>query len=252
MKIALIGYGKMGHAIEQVALKRGHTIVCRIDIDNLQDFDSPEFKSADIAIEFTAPTQAFSNIQKAFKAGIKVVSGSTGWMAEHAKEVEAMCSNGANTLFWSSNYSLGVAIFSMVNGYLAKIMNSYPEYGVEMSETHHIHKLDAPSGTAITLAESIIANIDRVDGWTKGTLLAADGTVSGSEKCADNLIRIDSIREGENAGVHTISYDSPADTITITHSAKDRSGLALGAVIAAEYTINHTGLLKMQDLMASL
>lgn len=252
MKIALIGYGKMGHAIEQVALKRGHSVVCRIDIDNLQDFDSQEFKSADIAIEFTAPTQAFSNIQKAFKAGVKVVSGSTGWMAEHSKEVEALCKDGANTLFWSSNYSLGVAVFSMVNSYLAKIMNSYPEYSVDMSETHHIHKLDAPSGTAITLAEGIISNLDRMKGWTKGTLLAADGSISGSKECAENVIRIDSIREGEIAGIHTINYDSPADTITITHSAKDRSGLALGAVIAAEYTVNHTGLLKMQDLIESL
>ena len=252
MKIALIGYGKMGHAIEQVALKRGHSVVCRIDIDNLQDFDSPEFKSADIAIEFTAPTQAFSNIQKAFKAGVKVVSGSTGWMAEHGKEVEALCKDGANTLFWSSNYSLGVAVFSMVNSYLAKIMNSYPEYSVDMSETHHIHKLDAPSGTAITLAEGIISNLDRMKGWTKGTLLAADGSISGSKECAENVIRIDSIREGEIAGIHTINYDSPADTITITHSAKDRSGLALGAVIAAEYTVSHTGLLKMQDLIESL
>lgn len=252
MKIALIGYGKMGHVIEQVALKRGHSVVCRIDIDNLQDFDSQEFKSADIAIEFTAPTQAFSNIQKAFKAGVKVVSGSTGWMVEHSKEVEALCKDGANTLFWSSNYSLGVAVFSMVNSYLAKIMNSYPEYSVDMSETHHIHKLDAPSGTAITLAEGIISNLDRMKGWTKGTLLAADGSISGSKECAENVIRIDSIREGEIAGIHTINYDSPADTITITHSAKDRSGLALGAVIAAEYTVNHTGLLKMQDLIESL
>ena len=150
MKIALIGYGKMGHEIEKIALSRGHQIVCKIDIDNPQDFDSPEFKTADVAIEFTAPTQAYGNIQKCFKAGVKVVSGSTGWMEQHRDEMKDLCKDGANTLFWSSNFSIGVALFSRVNTYLAKLMNGYPMYEVSMSETHHIHKLDAPSGTAIT------------------------------------------------------------------------------------------------------
>ena len=252
MKIALIGYGKMGHEIEKIALSRGHQVVSKIDIDNPQDFDSPEFRTADVAIEFTAPTQAYGNIQKCFKAGVKVVSGSTGWMEQYRHEMTELCKDGANTLFWSSNFSIGVALFSKVNSYLAKLMNGYPMYEVSMSETHHIHKLDAPSGTAITLAEGIISELDRKSGWSKGILLNPDGSVTGTSECAPSDIRIDSIREGEIAGIHEITYDSNADFIKIIHFAKDRSGLALGAVLAAEYTVNHNGFLCMDDLMNSL
>ena len=145
MKIALIGYGKMGKEIEKVALSRGHEIVSIIDINNQDDFESEAFKSADVAIEFTNPMVAYSNYMKAFKAGVKLVSGSTGWMAEHGDEVKELCNKGGKTLFWSSNFSLGVTIFSAVNKYLAKIMNQFPAYDVTMSETHHVHKLDAPS-----------------------------------------------------------------------------------------------------------
>lgn len=252
MKIALIGYGKMGHEIEKIAISRGHDVVCRIDIENPQDFDSPEFKNADVAIEFTAPTQAYGNIIKCFKNGVKVVSGSTGWMADHSQEMQDLCKDGSNTLFWSSNFSIGVALFAKVNSYLAKLMNNYPMYDVSMSETHHIHKLDAPSGTAITLAEGIINELDRKSGWSKGILLNPDGSVSGKSECEASSIRIDSIREGEIAGIHEITYDSSADFIKIIHYAKDRSGLALGAVLAAEYTLNHKGFLKMDDLMNSI
>ena len=156
MKIALIGYGKMGKMIEQIAKDRGHEIVSIIDIDNQQDFDSPEFASADVAIEFTAPQAAYGNYLKAFSHNVKVVSGSTGWMKEHGDDVRRMCTEGGQTLFWASNFSIGVAIFDAVNKYLAKIMNGFPQYDVRMTETHHIHKLDAPSGTAITLAEGIV------------------------------------------------------------------------------------------------
>ncbi len=242
----------MGHEIEKIALSRGHEIVCKIDIDNPQDFDSPEFKSADVAIEFTAPTQAYSNIMKCFRSGVKVVSGSTGWMGEHSQEMQDLCKDGANTLFWSSNFSIGVALFAKVNKYLAKLMNGYPMYEVRMSETHHIHKLDAPSGTAITLAEDIVSLLDRKTGWCKGTVLNADGTISGSSEYAPSDIRIDSIREGEIAGIHEITYDSSADFIKIIHFAKDRSGLALGAVLAAEFTADKKGFLRMDDLMDSL
>ena len=167
MKIALIGYGKMGREIEKVALSRGHEIVSIIDINNQDDFESEAFKSADVAIEFTNPMVAYSNYMRAFKAGVKLVSGSTGWMAEHGDEVKELCSKGGKTLFWSSNFSLGVAIFSAVNKYLAKIMNQFPAYDVTMSETHHVHKLDAPSGTAITLAEGILENMERKNVWVK-------------------------------------------------------------------------------------
>ena len=248
MKIALIGYGKMGHMIEQIARDRGHEIVSIIDVDNIEDFDSPAFASADVAIEFTNPTVAFGNYQRAFAHNVKVVSGSTGWMQDHKADVEKMCSEGGQTLFWASNFSIGVAIFSAVNRYLAKIMNGFPQYDVEMEEVHHVHKLDAPSGTAITLAEDIIDRLDRKNKWVKGFQHAADGTESGSNKVAPDELPIASIRRDEVPGIHSISYDSEADKITITHDAHSRKGFALGAVLAAEYTKDHSGLLTTSDL----
>lgn len=252
MKIALIGYGKMGKQIESIARSRGHEIVSIIDLDNQQDFNSEAFRSADVAIEFTNPQAAYGNYLRAFEAGVKVVSGSTGWLKDHGDDVRRLCTEEGKTLFWASNFSLGVAIFSAVNKYLARIMNQFPEYDVTMEETHHVHKLDAPSGTAITLAESILDNLDRKTSWVKGTLLAPDGTLSGSTQCAPEELPISSIRRDEVPGIHSIRYDSDADSITITHDAKNRSGFALGAVLAAEYTAQHTGLLTMEDLFPFL
>lgn len=248
MKIALIGYGKMGHMIESIALERGHEIVSIIDIDNREDFDSDAFRSADVAIEFTTPHTAYDNYLKAFEQGVKVVSGSTGWLSEHGDEVRRMCTEEGKTLFWSSNFSLGVAIFSAVNKYLARIMNRFEAYDVKMEEVHHIHKLDAPSGTAITLAEGILENLDRKTEWVKGSLLAPDGTISGEQEHPANQLEINSIRRDEVPGIHSICYDSEADMITITHDAHNRKGFALGAVLAAEYTAEHEGLLSMSDL----
>ena len=248
MKIALIGYGKMGHMIEEIALQRGHEIVCKIDADNQQDFDSDAFINADVAIEFTNPTAAYGNYLKAFSHNMKVVSGSTGWMKDHKADVEALTKDGKHTLFWASNFSIGVAIFSAVNRYLAKIMNQFPQYDVAMEEIHHVHKLDAPSGTAITLAEEIIENLDRKDKWVKGLQHHADGSEEGSNTVAANELPIASIRRDEVPGIHSISYDSEADKITITHDAHSRKGFALGAVLAAEYTKDHTGLLTTSDL----
>lgn len=248
MNIALIGYGKMGHMIESIALERGHKIVSIIDIDNQQDFGSPEFASADVAIEFTSPTAAYANYLRAFKAGVKVVSGSTGWMKEHGDDVRRMCSEEGKTLFWASNFSIGVAIFSAVNRYLAKIMNGFTQYGVRMEETHHVHKLDAPSGTAITLAEDIVAAIDRKSSWVKGEQHLADGTVSGTNDVRPDELAIESIRRDEVPGIHSVIYDSEADSITITHDAHSRKGFALGAVLAAEYTKEHSGLLTIGDM----
>lgn len=249
MKIALIGYGKMGRIIEQIAKDRGHEIVCVIDVDNQQDFDSEAFKSADVAIEFTNPTAAYGNYLKAFRHNVKVVSGSTGWMKEHGDDVRRMCSaEGGQTLFWASNFSVGVAIFSAVNRYLAKIMNGFPQYDVRMEETHHIHKLDAPSGTAITLAEEIISDVDRKKEWVKGVQRLADGSVEGSNDVAADQLAIESIRRDEVPGIHSVVYDSDADCITITHDAHSRKGFAMGAVLAAEYTKDHSGLLTISDM----
>ena len=240
MKIALIGYGKMGKELEKVALSRGHQIVCIIDVDNQDDFESEAFRSADVAIEFTNPTVAYNNYIKTFNAGVKLVSGSTGWMAEHGDEIKNLCEKEGKTLFWSSNFSLGVVIFSAVNKYLAKIMNQFPIYDVTMSETHHIHKLDAPSGTAITLAEGILENLDRKDHWVKEVAVTA------------NELPIHSMREGEVFGIHTTRYDSAADSISITHDAKNRGGFALGAILAAEYTMDKQAYLGMSDLFPFL
>ena len=248
MRIALIGYGKMGHMIEQIALSRGHEIVSIIDIDNQEDFDSEAFASADVAIEFTTPHTAYGNYLKAFAHGVKVVSGSTGWMKEHGDDVRRMCTQEGHTLFWSSNFSLGVAVFSAVNKYLARIMDAFPQYDVRMEEVHHVHKLDAPSGTAITLAEGILQNLARKEKWVKGTLLAPDGTLSGTATHEPYELPIDSIRRDEVPGIHSITYNSEADCITITHDAHNRKGFAMGAVLAAEYTAGHSGLLTMDDL----
>lgn len=248
MNIALIGYGKMGKMIESICKERGHKIVSIIDIDNQQDFDSPEFASADVAIEFTSPTAAYGNYLRAFKAGVKVVSGSTGWMKDHGDDVRRMCTEEGKTLFWASNFSIGVAIFSAVNRYLAKIMNQFPQYNVHMEETHHIHKLDAPSGTAITLAEEIVNDLDRKTSWVKGEQHLADGTVEGTNNVAADQLAIESIRRDEVPGIHSIIYNSEADCINITHDAHSRKGFALGAVLAAEYTQQHSGLLTTSDL----
>ncbi len=252
MKIALIGYGKMGHMIEEIARSRGHEIVSIIDIDNADDFESEAFRSAEVAIEFTAPSAAYGNCLRAFAAGVKVVSGSTGWMSSHREDVLRLCGEEGHTLFWASNFSLGVAIFSAVNRQLARLMNRFPQYDVSMEEVHHVHKLDAPSGTAITLAEQIVAEVDRKKGWILGEERHPDGSVSGSREQAADLLRIDSVRRGEVPGIHSITYDSPADSITIVHDAHNRKGFALGAVLAAEFTRNRQGLLTIDDLTAEL
>lgn len=235
MKIALVGYGKMGKAIEQIARERGHEIVSIIDINNPQDFASEAFRSADVAIEFTSPATAYGNYLKCFEAGVPVVSGTTGWL-DKMPEIKRMCSEEGKTFFYASNFSIGVNIFFAVNKYLAKIMNNFPSYDVRMTEVHHVHKLDAPSGTAITLAEGILENIDRKERWTLNT----------AEAPTD--LPIQAIREGEVTGIHEITYESEADIISIKHDAKSRAGFALGAVLAAEFTARKKGFLGMSDM----
>ena len=220
MKIALIGYGKMGHIIESIALQREHEIVCIIDKDNTDDFASEAFASADVAIEFTTPLTAEANILRAWKAGVPVVCGTTGW------DVDTMKQNipDGRGLIWSSNYSIGVNILFALNKQLAKFMEAYPAYTPHMTEVHHIHKLDAPSGTAKTLQEAI-----------------------GEERLPLNTI--ESIREGEVPGIHTVTWESEVDTITISHSAKSRQGFALGAVIAAEWMTGKIGYHTFEEVI---
>ncbi|MCC8198924.1 MAG: 4-hydroxy-tetrahydrodipicolinate reductase [Tannerellaceae bacterium] len=235
MNIALIGYGKMGKTIEQIALNRGHQIVSIIDIDNRKDFYSENFKKADVAIEFTTPATAYDNYLQCFEANVPVVSGTTGWL-NHLEEIKKKCTEEGKTFFYASNFSIGVNIFFAVNKYLAGLMNNFPDYDVKMTETHHIHKLDAPSGTAITLAEGIIEQIDRKNNWKLGRV----------DQPAE--FPIHAIREGEVPGIHEIVYESEVDYISIKHDAKSRAGFALGAVVAAEFTAGKTGFLGMEDL----
>ena len=228
----------MGRLIERIARERGHEIVAVIDVNNAEDFGSPAFRSADVAIEFTAPQVALDNYRRAWAAGVPVVSGTTGWTAQ-LDQVKREVAEGGHTLFWSSNFSLGVNLFMMLSKYLAGLMNRYPQYDVTMTEVHHTHKLDAPSGTAITLAEGILEKLDRKTRWVK------------EQAAAPDELPIRSIREGEVPGIHTVRYESAVDSITITHDAKSREGFALGAVVAAEFTVGKKGFLGMEDLMGN-
>lgn len=236
MKIALIGYGKMGKAIEQIATARGHEIVCVIDVDNKADFDSDAFRSADVAIEFTTPATAFDNYCAAFAQGVKVVSGTTGW-TDRLDSIRKMCDEQGATFFWTSNFSLGVNIFFAVNRYLSAIMDSFPQYTPSMEEIHHIHKLDHPSGTAISLANDIVGLTDRIDGWSENSTDTS------------HVMQIDHKRQGEVPGTHIVKWDSDIDTITISHEAKSRKGFALGAVVAAEWLKDEHGFKTMDQLM---
>ena len=236
MRIALIGYGKMGKEIEKIALDRGHEIVLKIDITNPEDLTIGNLQKADVAIEFTMPSSAVNNYQLCFDAGIPVVSGTTGWL-DRQKEVFENCKNLNGTFFYSSNYSLGVNIFFSLNKKLAALMANQPEYKIGITEIHHTHKLDAPSGTAITLAEGIMENIPSKTKWVNQT----------TENEAE--LEIISERIGEVPGTHTIKYDSEVDYLEITHCAKSRKGLAFGAVMAAEFSYNKKGILTMNDLL---
>lgn len=236
MKIALIGYGKMGKEIERIALERGHEITLKIDITNQAELTVENLKKADVAIEFTVPASAIGNYKLCFEAGIPVVSGTTGWL-DRKDEVYAACAAHDGTFFYASNFSVGVNIFFAVNKHLARLMGTRSEYAVEMKEIHHTQKLDAPSGTAITLAEGIIENLPEKKCWVN----QATGNL-------DELAII-SEREGQVPGYHAIRYESEADTIEIIHNAKSRAGFVLGAVLAAEFSLGKKGVLDMTDML---
>jgi len=236
MKIALIGYGKMGKMIEKIATQRGHDIGLVIDIDNQSDLNAENLKNIDVAIEFTIPENAYNNIMECFGAHIPVVSGTTGWL-EKFYEVTEFCEKNNQTFFYAANFSLGVNIFFKLNQYLAKIMNNFKEYNIDIEEIHHTEKLDSPSGTAIRLANDILSFIERKEKWEENT----------SDKKKN--INIDAKRIENVTGTHIINYDSKIDKITITHEAKNREGFALGAVLAAEFIANKKGVYSMNDLL---
>lgn len=236
MKIALIGYGKMGKAIEEIALQKGHDIVLKIDIQNSHDLTESNLKKADVAIEFTGPHSAFENVKKCIEWGVPVVSGSTGWL-EQWNIIQTLCEEKNSTLIYSSNYSIGVNLFFELNKQLAKLMEPYESYDVAMNEIHHTEKKDAPSGTAISLAEQILGQIGRKKNWVNGTTAEPNELLIRSE-------RIDPA-----PGTHTVTYSSPIDTIEITHTAHTRKGFASGAVLAAEFASQKKGIFTMKDVL---
>lgn len=234
MKIVLFGYGKMGKEIEQIALQRGHDVFLKIDKDNAQSISAAELQKADAAIEFSTPHTVVGNISKCFEAGLPVVVGATGWY-EHFEEIKNECEAKKASLFYATNFSLGVNLFFKMNEQLAKLMAPFKEYGVSMQEIHHVHKLDKPSGTAITTAEKILANYPAKKSWSMEN---------------KNELFIDVVREDEVPGTHTVYYKSMVDEISLTHIAYNRKGFALGAVLAAEFLAGKKGVYTMNDLLA--
>lgn len=236
MRIALLGYGKMGKEIEKIARERNHEIVLKIDINNIHDLTTENLVKTDVAIDFSIPYAAYSNIMKCFEANIPVVCGTTGWL-DRLNEVIEFSRKNTKTFFYASNYSIGVNLFFRVNKYLAGLMNNFTDYNVSITETHHIHKLDAPSGTAITTAEGILEKLDRKKRWELGN------------ESDEEAIRIDAIREDEVPGIHEVKYNSDVDFLEIKHSAYSRKGFALGAVLAAEFIKDKTGYYTMDNLL---
>lgn len=236
MKIAIIGYGKMGKTIDQMATEKGHEIVLKIGANNLDNFTKEAMQQADVAIEFSNPESAVDNISKCIKWGVPVVSGTTGWL-DKMEEIQALCQQEKGGFFYASNYSVGVNIFFAINRQLARMMNDHPQYEVAMEEIHHTQKLDAPSGTAITLANGIIEEIERKNDWVNDKT-AQSATLPIISK------RIDKV-----PGTHEITYNSPIDSIEIKHTAHSRAGFAGGAILAAEWLIDKKGCFGMKDLL---
>ncbi|TXE09924.1 4-hydroxy-tetrahydrodipicolinate reductase [Seonamhaeicola algicola] len=232
MKIALLGYGRMGQTIEKIAISRGHDVVLKIDKDDV-DYDITQ---ADVAIDFSLPTAAFGNITNCINNNVPVVSGTTGWLENYNKAV-TLCNDKKGAFIYASNFSLGVNIFFELNKTLAKMMSNLKQYNVTMEEIHHTKKLDAPSGTAITLAEGVIENNTNYNAWEL------------NETKNNNAIPIVAKRIGDVPGTHVVNYASEVDTINIEHVAHNRQGFALGAVVAAEWLVGKTGVFSMNDVL---
>ena len=244
MKLALIGYGKMGHAIEEIARGRGHDIVLTIDHHNPGDLTAALLKKADAAIEFTRPEAALNNILACIDAGVPVVSGTTGWL-DNMEEARKHCLEKKGAFFYASNYSIGVNIFFEVNRILARIMNTQPQYQTRIEEIHHVHKLDAPSGTAITLAQDVLKEIDRLQKRRDIDLRNEEKP----ESLSSDELQVLSYRIREVPGTHRVTYNGPDDELMIMHHAHSRRGFAEGAVIAAEWLAGRKGIFGMQDLL---
>ncbi|HTL10431.1 MAG TPA: 4-hydroxy-tetrahydrodipicolinate reductase [Chitinophagaceae bacterium] len=236
LKIALVGYGKMGKAIEEIALQRGHEIVLKIDLNNADDLTTEHLQTADVAIEFTGPESAFNNVMKCLAAGIPLVCGSTGWL-EHIEEAKEYCREHNGCFLYASNFSVGVNIFFEINKRLAALMNPHSEYAVSMEEIHHTQKKDAPSGTAVTLAEQVLEKIDWKKNWVNQ--LSDD----------PQAIPIISKRIDPAPGTHLVRYQSPIDSIEIVHTAHSRTGFATGAVLAAEFVKGKKGIFSMKEVL---
>ena len=242
MKIAIIGYGRMGRLIEDVAKKQCHEISCIIDVDNIGDFSSRKFRDSDVAIEFTTPGSAVDGILASFAAKVPVVVGTTGWDKSLA-DIKSMCEKGAGTILYASNFSIGMNIFMSLNRYMCRIMNGFEAYSPSLSETHHIHKLDHPSGTAVTLADQIISLTGRIRKWVEKEM---------GEQCEDGILPVYHKREGEVPGIHSVVWESDCDTITLTHDAKNRLGFARGAVSAALWLAGKKGFFTMGDFLSDV
>lgn len=245
MNILLLGYGKMGKAIEQLALDRGHQIAARIDANNVDELETTSSDAVDVVIEFSSPESAFENIKYCLERGWPVVCGTTGWLS-HRAEIEQLCRDKKGAFFYASNYSIGVNLFFRLNKTLAKFMRQYPSYQVSMTEVHHTEKKDAPSGTAITLAEGILEQLPTKKRWVN-----REGDQPKSLIDSTDAVEIESLREGTVPGTHVIRYDSEVDQIEIKHTAHSRQGFALGAVVAAEWLNGREGIFGMDDLLGS-
>ena len=244
MKIALLGYGKMGKIIEKIALSRKHEIVLTIDHENQHELTAENLQKADAVIEFTMPASVLGNIKHCFNAGVPVVVGTTGWY-DKLDEIKQLCEEGNNALMYATNFSVGVNIFFHINRMLARVMNNYPYYDVQVEEIHHIHKLDAPSGTAITIAEGIIDNLESKTDWVN--VLTTDDNDDDENVQPDQLL-IESMRIDSVPGTHTVIYDSEVDTIEFKHTAHNRNGFALGAVLAAEWIYDKKGFYSVEAM----
>lgn len=242
MKLALLGYGKMGQIIERFALERGHEVVLKISADNLQDFTVDNLAKADVAIDFSAPDAAVHNIYKCFEANVPIVVGTTGWYG-NLQEIKNDCLSSNNTLLYGSNFSIGVNLFFHLNTVLAKLMNNYPAYEVQVEEIHHTQKLDAPSGTAMTIAEGIIEELDRKSEWLNEVVGTPIPDVIKNEQLLIESHRIENV-----PGTHTVVYSSEVDDIEIKHTAHSRAGFALGALVAAEWLQNKQGFYNVADV----